>query len=263
MQRNGYVWAELTERTDFSPSTARLCFRPEKPCKFVPGQFATLAFEDGEKLLQRPYSIVSTPTEPHLEFYVELVEVGLFTRRLWAMKPGDRVLVRERAGGVFTLARSDGASQILLIGTVTGVGPYVSMARAHAAHLAAGEQSDLRFTIFHAASHSSDLGSYREELTDLSKAGWLRYIPTVSRPLADPTWTGEVGRVEDVLRKHLDSTDITPANAVAYLCGNPHMIENVKGVLGRARFPAERIREEEYFTLPRAAPSPVIGAKLP
>ena len=34
--------------------------------------------------------------------------------------------------------------------------------------------------------------------------GWLQYVATVSRPWENPGWSGEVGRVEDVLRKHAD-----------------------------------------------------------
>jgi ferredoxin--NADP+ reductase len=79
------------------------------------------------------------------------------------------------------------------------------------------------------------------------KYEWLRYIPTVSRPWEDPSWKGEVGRVEDVLRKYLDTLGLEPSNTTAYLCGHPQMIENSKGILQRRGFPKESLREEIYW----------------
>jgi ferredoxin--NADP+ reductase len=58
---------------------------------------------------------------------------------------------------------------------------------------------------------------------------------------------GETGRVEDVLRKHADRLGFDHTNSIAYACGQPQMVENVKGILARARFLRDQIREEEYF----------------
>ena len=76
-----------------------------------------------------------------------------------------------------------------------------------------------------------------------------KYIPTISRPWEEPNWLGETGRVEDVLRKHADRLGFNHTNSVAYACGHPQMVENVKGILARARFLKDHIREEEYFAL--------------
>ncbi|MGH9358978.1 MAG: ferredoxin--NADP reductase, partial [Terriglobia bacterium] len=90
--------------------------------------------------------------------------------------------------------------------------------------------------------------AYREELEASSqKAGWLRYIPCVSRPWEDAAWKGEVGRVEDVARKYLDALALEPSETTAYLCGHPQMIENCKGILQRRGFQKESVREEIYW----------------
>jgi ferredoxin--NADP+ reductase len=72
-------------------------------------------------------------------------------------------------------------------------------------------------------------------------------VPTVSRPWLDPGWTGEVGRAEDVARKYLDGGGFSAAETTAYACGNPNMIENIKGVLYRAGFPKEFVKQEIYW----------------
>ena len=82
-----------------------------------------------------------------------------------------------------------------------------------------------------------------------ARSGWLNYVPTISRPWKEPDWKGETGRLEDVVRKHADQLGFDYTNTAAYACGHPGMVENVKGLLARACFPKEKIREEEYFKL--------------
>ena len=106
MPRLNFDRARLIERIDFSEDLALFRFRPDSAGSFQPGQYATLALEDGDKLIQRPYSIVSSPYEPFLEFFLELVPQGALTTRLWDLKVEDEVLVRTRIVGKFTLDES-------------------------------------------------------------------------------------------------------------------------------------------------------------
>ena len=133
--------------------------------------------------------------------------------------------------------------------TVTGIAPFLSMIRAHRAATLAGETvPDHRFLVIHGASRSVEFGPYREELEALSEEDWVEAVATVSRPWEDAEWPGEVGRVEDVLRKHFDRLGWTGDEAAGYACGNPNMIENAKGILARARVPQAHLHEEKYFT---------------
>jgi ferredoxin/flavodoxin---NADP+ reductase len=51
-----------------------------------------------------------------------------------------------------------------------------------------------------------------------------------------------------VLRKYADRFGYDHEKATAYAVGHPQMIGNVKGILTRAMFGEEQIREEKYFT---------------
>lgn len=250
MDRSNYSRAELVERVDFSPHLLMAKFRMADPFAFEPGQYATIAIEDGNRLIQRPYSIVSSPRETLLEFYIELVPGGALTPRLWELKVGDAVLIRKRMVGKLTLCEQFGNLHHVMLATVTGAAPFISMLRTHAFDLAKGTAPARRFALFHGASRSADLGIYTDELTTLARDGWLDYVPTVSRPWEDPAWTGETGRVEDVLRKEVARLGLTAANTMGYLCGHPGMIENARSMLRRVRFPEERIREERFFVKP-------------
>jgi ferredoxin--NADP+ reductase len=262
MDRANYSSAELVERVDFAADHALMRFKLDTTFSFVPGQYATIAVQDGDKLIARPYSIVSAPHEPLLEFFIELVPNGALTPRLWALKKGDHALIRNRMAGKFVRAEEDAVTNHLMIATVTGAAPFISMARALAAEMKRGKPAVHRLYILHGASHSSELGTYKDELTQLARDGWLHYVPTVSRPWEDPQWKGETGRVEELIRKYLDRLNLQPDTTFAYVCGHPQMIENAKGILQRARFPVKRIKEEVFFRLDDDA-SPRSGRNQP
>ncbi len=240
--------AELIERIDFSEDLGMFKFRFPEKSNFVPGQYATIGLEgeDG-KIIWRPYSIVSSPYEDFIEFYIELVPHGKLTPKIWKLKVGDKVWIRPRIVGKFNLSQD--VSNHIFVSTVTGAAPFISMIRTQKYDLESGRlKVPHRFLILHGASRSWELGIYLKELSELSKkVDWLIYIPTVSRPWEDPQWTGETGRVDEIVRKYIDMYSFNHTNSVAYLCGNPDMIQNVKGIMRRARFPEDRIKEEKYY----------------
>jgi ferredoxin--NADP+ reductase len=240
--------AELIERTDVSSSLAVFRFLVAEQLSFTAGQYATIGITADGDLIERPYSIASSPNERFLEFFVELVPGGDLTPKLWELKLGSTVLVRRRIVGHFTLAST--ANRHLMLSTVTGVAPFVSILRNQKIERARGAGSNDQFLVIQGASRTADFGPYLSELEELSRAGWLSYIPTISRPWEEPNWRGESGRVEDIVRKHADKLGLDHNNSVAYACGHPLMVENIKGILTRARFRKDQIREEEYFELP-------------
>ena len=247
MAQPKYCSAELVERKDVSANLAIFRFVLADRPSFTAGQFATIGIAADGDVIERPYSIVSSPYEPFLEFFVELIPGGGLTPKLWDLTLGSAILVRRRIVGQLTLDAK--ITRHLMLATVTGVAPFVSILRTQKIDRERGAERNDQFVVIHGASHSADFGPYLSELEDLSRAGWLRYIPTVSRPWAEPSWTGETGRVEDVVRKHADQLGLDHSNSAAYACGHPQMTTNVKGILERALFLKDQIKEEEYFTL--------------
>jgi ferredoxin--NADP+ reductase len=246
----GFIHGEIVERIDITPHLATFRVAPEQPIAFLPGQFVRLGLTGpGGRITQRSYSICSAPHEPLLEFFVELVPEGVLTPRIWDLGTGDSLLVHDTAAGVFTLQHEERIGRHMMICTVAGVAPYLSMLRAHAHALASGATDDLRFLLIQEADLGADLALYGEELAEIARGGWLTYVPTVSKPADDPAWHGETGRVEDVLRKHADALGFDHTSAIAYLCGHPEMIDNARMILERARFPKQQIRTEKYFSL--------------
>lgn len=242
-----YQTVQVISRKDYAEDLWSIRVRPEQPLSFKPGQYATLGLEQNGRVFEKPYSIVSSPHENEIEFFFELVPQGELTPPLHKLNVGATALMRRQAKGLFTLDSKTGHKQHYLVCTVTGVAPFMSMARTLARETEQGRTPDSKLVLLQAASRSWEF-AYREELEALAKKfGWLHYISTVSRPWEDAAWKGEVGRIEDVLRKYLDSFGLEPSNTTAYLCGHPQMIENSKGILQRRGFPKEFVKEEVYW----------------
>jgi len=238
---------QIVERKDFAPDLWIMRMRPEARLPFQAGQYVTLGLLDGAHMIERPFSIVSSPREKDVEFFLEMVPGGGLTPALHTMAVGETLWMRRQAKGRFTFDTRSGRKQHLFVATVTGIAPFVSMVREMAEEIRGGRDAQYQLFILHGASRSWEF-AYREELETLSRGGdWFQFIPTISRPWEDPSWKGEVGRIEDVLRKYVDSLGLDPAQTTAYLCGHAQMIANSREILRRRGFPGEAIRQEAYW----------------
>jgi ferredoxin--NADP+ reductase len=247
--------ARITRRVDLAPDLWVIRVNPGCPFSFLPGQYATLGVEKDGRRLERPYSIASSPYESELEFFFELVPEGQTTPPLYGLHAGDEVLLRKVAKGRFTLDTTQARrTKHLMLSTVTGVAPFVSYVRTLFKDWKEGRfAGDHHLFLLNGASRSWEFG-YREELKRLAAvAPWFRCAFTVSRPWEDERWTGETGRVDDLVRKYSDLWECTPENSIAYLCGHPGMVENAKGIVQRAGYQRENLREEVYWVPTKAA----------
>jgi ferredoxin/flavodoxin---NADP+ reductase len=244
--------ARIVDRRDISNDLWAFHLDPGGPYPFRSGQYATLGVIAPDKHHERPYSIVSAPHEKLLEFFFELVPHGQVTPRLFAAKVGDEITLRKSARGNFTLDLAAGRTNHFLIGTVTGVAPYISYVRSlYHQWKSTGVIPTPKLFILEGASRSWELG-YSEELERVSReVPWLTYAPTISRPWEDTEWNGERGRVDDLIRKYSDMWNLTPAHTKVYLCGHPEMIENVRGIVRRRGWEETAIQAEAYFVPPR------------
>ena len=201
---------------------------------------AAQAAADPDRLIRRSYCIVSeSRAGQYLEFYVTLVMSGELTPRLFNLKVRDRLYVGPKAEGLFTLERAQG-KHILMIGTGTGLAPYMSMIRNELALRVGGRlgvkalvqcNGSRHFVMVHGARYSWDLG-YRTELNGLARhCANFHYLPVITRPQEDATWRGRSGYIQNVVAsgtiEKATGLALTPENFDIFLCGNPAMIESV------------------------------------
>jgi ferredoxin-NADP reductase len=239
--------ASLVRREDATESLSYfwVLFDGE-PTPFEPGQYMTIGvFVDG-KIVQRPYSVASPPAvagDTGYELYVRRVHGGTFTPTLFDLPVGHRMRMIGPKGK-FTLLPDDDRIHVF-ISSGTGNAPFVSMMRQLLI-----EGRPRKAVLLNGVSYASELG-YLPLLDGWVESGEypLTFIPTVSRP-ADPSnaaWTGRTGRVETILGPVLEELGLTPANSVAYICGNPDMIVSAEETLLGRGYAEDQVHKELYW----------------
>ena len=220
----GLPKAKIVKRQDFTEDLFIIWLETGVPFSFKPGQYVTI----GAGGIERPYSIASAPYEPLIELFIEYVLPeygGKLTPLLWAQHVGDEVSMRPRAKGLFTFQPQH--RDHVLVGTVTGMAPYVSFIRQYLHDGGSGH----RFFLMEGASHDDEF-VYDQELGGLAEQhpGWITYVPTVSRPQAErnAAWTGATGRVNTLVEEYLARWGLEKGSTLVYACGHPGMIEDVK-----------------------------------
>lgn len=243
-----FLRARITMRTEVADGLWVIRIDPGGPFTFKAGQYATLGVPTPERLVERAYSIVSSPYEQELEFFIELVNEGELTPLLFRLNVGDTLCLRRAAKGRFLLDTGNGRTTHLLLCTVTGIAPFVSFTRTlHKAWRDGRFTGDERLFVIQGASHANEF-AYRDELERIAQeVPWLKYVPTVSRPWEERGWSGETGRVDDVIRKYADLWGLDGVHTTAYLCGHPDMIESGKAILRRHCWTKDAVKEELYF----------------
>ncbi len=242
--------AVVIQRIEVSPGLIILRVKPEdwELPAWKSGQFAVLGLpvtaprvpmadtEEGElkpdKIIKRAYSISSASQErDYLEFFITLVHSGALTPRLFHLQIGDRVFMGERIKGLFTLDKVPEGSNLIFVGTGTGLAPYMSMLRSEI------ECSPERQTaVLLGARHSWDLG-YRGELIAMQRyCPTFHYLPIISRPDEEiAPWSGNVGYVQDLWTgdtlQRMWGGKPSPKDTQVLLCGGPSMIEGMLELL--------------------------------
>jgi ferredoxin--NADP+ reductase len=256
MNSGKYLSARILDRRKVAEDLFLLHVEAGAPFTFLAGQYATLGVEVDGRRIERPYSLCSSPYEGVLEFFVERVPDGQLSPLLYAMEKGTPLLLRRFAKGRFTLDLRSGRKHHLLLATVTGVAPYVSYIRTIYEDWKKGGTpmpGEHHLYCIHGASRSWEFG-YRDELEKYAaEAPWLKYVPSISRPWDDSEWTGERGRVDDLIRKYTSLWDLRPMETTAYLCGHPNMVEHGRGILLRAGWDKAAMQDELYFQPDSAA----------
>jgi ferredoxin/flavodoxin---NADP+ reductase len=185
--------ARIIERKDLSEDLWLIGVDPGGPFQFKAGQYATLGVDHVDKRIGRAYSIVSSPYEQGLEFFIELVPHGELTPHLYKLQTGDTMLCRKVAKGRFTLDIKSGRTEHLLLATVTGIAPFVSYVRTmYKDWKGSGNPmpgSHKRYCL-QGGSRSWEFG-YREELDRIAaEVPWFKFVTTISRPWEDAAWKG-------------------------------------------------------------------------
>ena len=207
--------------------------------RFRSGEFVMIGLPsevEGGKPILRAYSIVSPAWAEEIEFFSIKVQDGPLTSRLQKIEIGDQILLAKKPTGTLVLDALKPGKRLWLIGTGTGLAPWLSVARDPDAY----ERFE-KVIVTHTVRGVEDL-AYKDFFeTELPNddilgelvAPALVYYPTVTRE----AFRNE-GRITDRINSGvvfkdlgLDQAKFNPEEDRVMLCGSMAMIKETAALL--------------------------------
>jgi ferredoxin--NADP+ reductase len=235
----------------FSFTTTR-----DQALRFSNGHFTMIGLRgDNGKPLLRAYSIASANYEEHLEFLSIKVQDGPLTSRLQHIQVGDAIVVGRKPTGTLLIDYLTPAKRLYLIGTGTGLAPFMSIIRDPETY----ERFE-QVILLHGVREVKEL-AYHDYITQelpqneflgemVSKQ--LMYYPTVTREAFV-----HQGRVTELLENGQISTELSlpelnPAEDRVMICGSPEMLRDLKALCERKGFVEGNTSTPGQYVIERA-----------
>lgn len=217
------------------------------PLDFLPGQFIQVHFRlpDGTPS-KRSYSLATMhehalgPGET-VEIAVSYVPGGAASALFRALAEGQQI---EASGpfGRFCLSPKDENRRYLLIGTGTGVTPYRAMLPQLEQMM---RERELEVVLLFGARTPAELLYGEDFVAFTAHQPRFRFLPCFSREMpVTPGPDARRGYVQDALADLVPN----PERDIAYLCGNPNMVDTCFETLKTAGLPVAHIRREKYVS---------------
>jgi ferredoxin/flavodoxin---NADP+ reductase len=235
----------------FSFTTTR-----DQALRFSNGHFTMigLRLENGKPLL-RAYSIASANYEEHLEFLSIKVPDGPLTSRLQHIQPGDTIVVGRKPTGTLLIDYLTPAKNLYLIGTGTGLAPWMSIIRDPATY----ERFE-KVVLMHGVRQVNEL-AYRDYISqELPKDEFLGemvsqqlvYYPTVTREPFE-----RQGRIPDLIEsgqvaRETGLPELNPETDRVMICGSPEMLKSLKELCEKRGFKEGNTSTPGDFVIERA-----------
>ncbi len=203
---------------------------PEKKISFKPGQFLMFHILDtsGKSVASKPYSISSSPLDPHIDFTIKLH--ANFTTKLWQLNAGEKVGVTGPFG-LFVL--DDSIKSASMIAAGVGIAPFMCMIRYAVAKL-----PDCKINLLYSNRTAQDMIFYDELVLMQRKYKNFNLVCTVTRKQADGF---EYGRItSDVLSRHTNIGD------TFFLCGSDDFVKDMRYIIMEKQVPNSRILAERF-----------------
>jgi glycine betaine catabolism B len=231
--------------------TFRFAANPPVLFDYKPGQFVTLTLNIDGQLVERSYTISSTPSRPHtLEVTVKRVPSanvdsppGIVSNWLHdSLQVGSEIQISAPMGD-FTCAEHP-ARKILFISAGSGITPMMSMSR-----WAYDCAADLDIAFFHSARSSRDLIFHQELAWMSAQHPNFQLHLSLTRPETDSHWFGLTGRFN---AKMLNQIAADFRERTVYVCGSEGFMQGVETLFKSLDFPMENFYQESFGSGPPA-----------
>jgi NAD(P)H-flavin reductase len=221
--------ATLTKKIQLSPHVYECIFQSEKPIVFSPGQYATIII-DGQT--RRQYSFAA-PCAHQKEFtiVVDVTPMGPGSKFFLEKKEGDRVPVLAPLG---TFHFDDPINPVVFIATGTGVVPFRTMIEEY---MTGGGKQEI--TLLWGLRREEDI--FWRDMFDHWQETYPNFHYSIMLSQPGEGWIGKTGHVTEHMKEIQNLKTHT-----FYLCGNRHMIQDVKADLLAHQVPEGQIQTELF-----------------
>ena len=187
---------------------------------FAAGQYIEFILPQGAT---RSYSVASVPSPEgviNVELHLRHLPGGLFTDRVFgSLKEGEIMNIRGPLGTFYL--REETQAPVIFLAEGTGIAPVASILGYMARNRKRREIS-----VYWGGRRAEDL-YFDQAIQQLAEQAGARYVPVLSRPPRDGSWTGRTGHVQDVaLQDHPNLREFE-----VYACGAPAMVASAREVL--------------------------------
>ncbi|WP_248751332.1 ferredoxin--NADP reductase [Pseudomonas sp. MWU15-20650] len=224
----------LLDVQSLTPSLFTLRTTRDPGFRFTAGQFVRLGVTKADgSTVWRAYSIVSSPFDEHLDFFSIVVPGGEFTSELSHLKVGDTLMVERQATGFLTLNRFVDGRDLWLLGTGTGVAPFLSILQ----DFEVWEKFE-RIVLVYSAREAKEL-AYQSLIKELGTREYLAeyahkltYLPIVTREQHPGTLNGRITTlIENGELERVAGVELTAQHSRVLICGNPQMVDDTRQLL--------------------------------
>jgi len=205
--------------------------------RFVAGQYIDILLKDQKR---RSYSIALPPKPEgvtYLELHVRHTPGGLFTDHLFSKAKVRDILRFEGPLGTFFL-RQDSDKPIIMLASGTGFAPIKAICEQ-----ALEKKLARPITLYWGCRVKRDL--YMLDLAQTWERENFRFVPVLSDPTPECTWTGRTGFVHRAVMQ--DFPDLSGVQV--YACGAPVMVEAARADFSsHCGLPAEEFFADSFLT---------------
>lgn len=236
MNKPQQMTAKLADKLVFNQKFAQYSFTLMSPHKmaFDPGQYVSMVVdEQGDR---RSYSISSKPeNELGFDLLIDHTPQGVGTQFLQNLELGAEVGVMGPLGR-FVFQPEGSESELIFVATGSGIAPFRSMIMSMLQ-----EGTERRpMTLYWGMRYVEEL-FWLDDFQDLAEHfSNFKFHPVISQAIEQ--WPLCRGRVTDCLNVHE-----TPVTGAYYLCGNAHMIADVRALLQQKGVPEANVHFEKFF----------------
>ena len=212
------------------------------------GQFVRIGLADGDNVLARPYSLVNTPQEQYLEVYFNIVEQGPLSPRLFALKPGDGILVADNPSGFLTVSQIPDCKHLWMVATGTGIGPFLAILKSDPVWWRF-EKTVLCYSV----SYAEEL-AYQHTIRKImaDHRDQFIYVPVVTRETHGDMLNRRItALMQDGSLESRTGIMINAHDSHVMMCGSSNMITDVSAELAAREMQRHLRRAPGHFTTER------------